>query len=167
MWVAPWRMVFGSSLRMILKTSREDDERDVWEALENDHCSVLFCELPITLYERTKYYPRERIFSSHQNSSGFRNKGPMPETAVWWKTEMLQCTNLFDVRREHHCYRIFRHMLFISLTVFVYSPGDISISAYKSTWGIWRNLHWEWLLHWRFLEINNADFTRTLYILLQ
>lgn len=66
----------------ILKTFREGDESNVWEAMETDHCSMLFCALLVPLYERTKYYPRESIFSSHQNPSGFRNKGPMHETDV-------------------------------------------------------------------------------------
>lgn len=118
MWIPPWRMVFKNK---ILKTFREGDERDVWEAMERDHCSMLFCALLVPLYERTSYYPRESIFSSHRTPTGFRNKGPVHETDVWWKTEMLQCTNLFGARCEHPCCRIFRHMLPISLTVLVYS----------------------------------------------
>lgn len=159
----------------ILKTFGEGDERDFWEAMETDHCSVLFCALLVPLYERTKYYPRESTFFSHQNPSGFRNKGPIHETDVWWKTEMLQCTNLFDARCEHPCYRIFRHMLPVSLTVLVYPPTSgqrlhqtssafLPISQHCEFGGIYAG---NGSLIYFLLEIKNADLIRTLYILLQ
>lgn len=81
-------------LRMTLTIFKGNFERDIFEPIESNHYSMLFCTPLLTLIRNNKYLSQKKMINLSLDSKMGSVSWTNSETDLWWKTGDTLVQNL-------------------------------------------------------------------------